>query len=492
MNEDVSTPFRIAIPNGTSTFTVHVPKNHLTSDRKFFFNQLHLAPDYFSKEAETLNVDADPELDRPVTEEVEIHFKAPDPRLVYGQSYQHSPALGTTVLDAMEAINAHFETVKPDYVYGTPFFFDWVDIGVEDMLADDYVPSLAHHYYQLNYNKVIHSNWLPPSMRENKNANNFLPPFNTFILPEILATRIRIRMWLGPFVRAVFSSNQPFISHFGFDFGQFGPRRDNNQFHIVNEKPHFMPVCTALMGPNIETPLSKLDFKIYIQSVHRDIRATAKKFVIDKRSYLNDQKYFNYIYPYFDHMSKFFNIKFTLAYKLADRQFIFYWPDTEDVIITIGCTPTFAERLGYGVSRHIKVGMQSLPRPDEFTHSNALSRALALVYDTGPIVCTLEDAASNRTSGALDQFMAAIYPQESGILSMPQSVCSCVANAVFLNAKSHTSQALVPVTFRLLRIYDDQQIANFLWKCDGYVYGILQGVCIPENRIKTATSKQMI
>lgn len=120
--------------------------------------------------------------------------------------------------------------------------------------------------------------------------------------------------------------------------------------------------------------------------------------------------------------------------------------------------------------------MQSLPQKEaEDGIVQAQRKALALVYDTGPIVCTLDQVASNTTSGTEDQFMAVLYPDVSGILSMPQSTCSCKANAVHLQVLTQSNAALVPITFRLLRIYDNEKSANFQWKNDAYVYGVLQG-----------------
>jgi hypothetical protein len=121
--------------------------------------------------------------------------------------------------------------------------------------------------------------------------------------------------------------------------------------------------------------------------------------------------------------------------------------------------------------------MQAMPQEDQINIVDAKKKALSVVYDTGPILCTLDQMSSNTTSGALDQTMAALYPHESGILAMPQSVCSCSSNLTSIHPLTQTSAAHVPVTFRLLRIYEDQTISDFAWKCNAYVYGVLQGTC---------------
>jgi hypothetical protein len=78
----------------------------------------------------------------------------------------------------------------------------------------------------------------------------------------------------------------------------------------------------------------------------------------------------------------------------------------------------------------------------------------------------------------MDQTMAALYPHHSGILAMPSpSVCSCNANLTTIHPLTQSLAARVPITFRLLRIYEDESISDFQWKCNAYVYGVLQGTC---------------
>ena len=145
--------------------------------------------------------------------------------------------------------------------------------------------------------------------------------------------------------------------------------------------------------------------------------------------------------------------------------------------MVLRCDPEFAHRLGFGSESLIMKGMQAAPQEDRLSISDAKKKALSVVFDTGPILCTLDQMSSNTTSGALDHYMAALYPHESGILSMPQSVCSCTSNLTPIHALTQASAANVPVTFRLLRIYEDQSISDFAWKCNAYIYGVLQGTC---------------
>ena len=106
-----------------------------------------------------------------------------------------------------------------------------------------------------------------------------------------------------------------------------------------------------------------------------------------------------------------------------------------------------------------------------------------MVFDTGPIVATLDHVSSNTTSGSLYQTMAALYPRSQGTLSMPMIVCQCATmtsstvGADQLMVNTYTGATTVPVTFRLLRIYDDQSITDFAWNCNALIYGVFQGTC---------------
>jgi len=172
------------------------------------------------------------------------------------------------------------------------------------------------------------------------------------------------------------------------------------------------------------------------------------------------------------------NTRFSLSYDETEKKFIFQFPNSNQINIIILCEPRFAHRLGFGHETTITKGMKATPKQVKETITDAKKKALTVVYDTGPILCTLDQMTSNTTSGAMDHYMAALYPHESGILAMPPpSACSCTANLTSIHPRTQSLAALIPVTFRLLRIYEDQSISDFQWKCNGYIYGVLQGTC---------------
>jgi len=472
MTKEVTTPFRIMMPNGESTFTVHVPKHHLTNDRQFYFNHLHLAPDFFSKEADKLNLDADPEMNKMMDYPVQIRIEIEDPKDLYGEFYQNL-ALITRTMDVMDRINEHFEHQKPDFILKSVFFIDWTDTSLDKANEPSfYVPTVSQSYYGEVFRHALYGDRLPESVRDIDGVNNFLPPLEN-MLDVVFNMRIRLRIWIGPYTRVTFSSLDPFVSDLGFKQSDFGDKTPRNQYQMVNDT-EFWKTVTADVAP--KKLISKKDFRIYLAS-HSDYYSTPMQVSrMIKRDWLNDAKVTSYLTQLFDYFSRLSNVRFAFGYKPDERQFYFSLPNSDKLGVVVSCLPDFAVRLGFGPVHFVTKGMQSLPQKEaEDGIVQAQRKALALVYDTGPIVCTLDQVASNTTSGTEDQFMAVLYPDVSGILSMPQSTCSCKANAVHLQVLTQSNAALVPITFRLLRIYDNEKSANFQWKNDAYVYGVLQG-----------------
>jgi hypothetical protein len=469
-----NTPFRIAIPSGVSTFTIKVPHHYLRSTRKFFFNQLELAPDFFSLEAEKLKLDADPDLDQTVETSVQVKITYMEPRTVYAPVYQNASTT-TKTIDFIEKINEHFEKHKPDYAYTTPFFFDWIDASLnEEKEPKKYVPLVAHSYYNEPYYAVLHSDRLPASVRELDGVNNFLPPIGTMEAQASYQARIRLRMWMAPVSKVTFSSNMPFVTDLGFSYEQLG-QSVKNQYHIVNDKSYWLPVAVGVRAPN--TTITKTDVRITVSAASTHLINRINKISVTKRDWLDDGKLYPHLSELFSQTSRYNNTIFSLGFNNAEKRYMFHFPVSDNVTVIISCQPELAMRLGFGAVTNIVRGMQAEPQMDRYSIYDAQKKALALVYDTGPLLCTLDQVSSNQTSGALDQFMAALYPHQSGILKMPQSVCSCAANAVHINAITQSSAAQVPITFRLLRIYDDEKVADFSWKNDAFIYGILQGIC---------------
>jgi hypothetical protein len=476
-NAEVSTHFRIPILSGESTFSVKVPHHHLENNRKFFFSQLNLVPDYFSQDAENQNLDADPDLEQMVEMDVFFKIKYENYKTVYMPAPFVSTNTTTLLKDAIANINAYFETHRPNFALTTPLFIDWIDIKEAPTAPIlDYVPKMCPIYYGKETTTDF-TDFLPSSARVLENVNNFMPPFDTMISSQAFGERIRLRFWLAPFTKAIFSSKEPFANDFGFMEDQMGIfNAQYKQYHLINDTPSWRPIMVGKLAPKLQ--LTRRAFQLAVIPSRSINEGYIKKIEMVKKDWLDDEKLAELLAERFKQTISMSNTLFSFGYDKDEKKFYFKFPQSDAINISIQCEPRFAHRLGFGHETTIVKGMNAVPKQVKETITDAKKKALTVVYDTGPILCTLDQMSSNTTSGALDQTMAALYPHESGILAMPPpSVCSCTANLTSIHPMTQSLAAYVPITFRLLRIYEDQSISDFKWKCNAYIYGVLQGTC---------------
>lgn len=473
--KDVSTPFRTRVPAGTCTFNVNVPKNNFIGDRKFYFSNLHVQPNFFNKEADLLGLDADPDLDSLINYPIQVRLDFRDVTTFYGPGYKNSSTTMETQ-DLIELINEHFELNRPDSTYATPFFIDWIDL--EDHKTESpesYVPQNAATYYGSDVIEGVHSDKLPHSVQAMDNVNNFALPIGT-MNSILFSNRIRLRIWMGPFTRAIFSSNQPFVDDLGFTFAQFG-KSYKNQF-ILNNKSHlWQPVKVAATPMKMTFTKVAFNFTVvpYTSSIKNRLDITS----MTKREWKDNDKVALYLKNVFTTASSNLNIMFSFGFNPITQTFYFNFPDSDNASIKIACVPDFALRLGYGQETFIVKGMQASTQKKENTIMDAHYKALAVAYDTGLVICTLDNTSSNTTSGSDNEFMTALYPQMSGLVVMPEGG---ISHALHLNVLRQSTAAFVPITFRLLRIYEDEKCANFKWNHDAYVYGTLTGTCCSSTK----------
>ncbi len=95
-----------------------------------------------------------------------------------------------------------------------------------------------------------------------------------------------------------------------------------------------------------------------------------------------------------------------------------------------------------------------------------------MCHDTGIVLCTLDQASSNATSGALDCYMGSLYPTSSGTMEMDPNERP---PGVVLLSPSGATSLKIPIQFQLLRIYDNRELRKFAWKDGDHVIGTLIG-----------------
>ena len=477
----VQTHFRIPIPSGQSTFTVPVPHHHLhDTRRRFFFNQLHLTPDFYSLEADRLNLDADPELDKVLQHQLRIKINYADVKLVYGSTMENTTTTKTS--EVLAKMNRHFEGQKPVYAHTTPFFIDWIDTGMEpqDPFAD-YVPELASLYYGTDFNAIKHKNSLPESVQGLEGVNDFYPPVDGNMADDdMYKERIRLRVWMAPYTKAIFSNVQAFVTDLGFAQDQMG-ELVGRQYHLTNNTAFYQPMAVAQAAPSLALSVPK--FKVTLQPSSPLIINRVNVLSLTQRDWLDNDKLIQGLADVIKEASLAINIVLSVSFDKNQKIFQFNFPASENVNVQVVCEPDFAHRLGFGFQTILSKGMQAQEQKDRNSNNqDPQKKAASVVFDTGPIVCTLDHVSSNTTSGSLYQTMTALYPRSSGTLSMPHVMCPCSMasspNAVPLGMYQHSGTGdKSHISFRLLRIYDNQTISEFAWKCNAYIYGVLQGVC---------------
>lgn len=477
--------FRVPIPRGQSTFTLNLPHRYLQDAcRRFFFGEIKLVPNFYSLDAERLKLDADPAMDLPLTRTFQAKIFFVDAKLVYGSEYVNSTAL-TKTEDLVGAINGHFESQKPEYVVSTPFFIDWVDTSLMkkriDNNIEETVAAGSEMYYGSAFDRDQFGNALPASARNMVGVNNFVMPRMATTGADIFNKRIRLRLWMGPYTKAVFSNIQIFVEDLGFEVEQMG-RGFGNQIHLSNNRSVWFPVAVA-KGPPNET-FTKREFKLRIWAIGPLQLVKPRSVTLLGREWLDDVELTKAVSAAIGELSTASNFKFSFSFNTTNKTYILTFPQTDLFNIHLLCQPEFAQRIGMGYEAFLTKTHKAEKQKDRMEHSQeANKRAAAVVFDTGPIACVLDDMSSNTTSQSLDQIMTSLYPTSDGTLSMPPFTfwSSPFSRSVSLGVNRYTGSATSQVTFRLLRIYDDQKLSNFSWLCDGYVFGVLQGVCFPSR-----------
>jgi len=482
---EIDTHFRVHLRSGQSTFSVHLPQHQLLDTRRrFYFQELHVIPDFFSLEVEKWKLDADPQEEASIERDVKIRISYDDPKTYYGTHFDRGSA-STFPDDLVAKINQHFEARKPDTAPFTPLFIDWIDNNMHgSMSVEKYVKELADIYYGEELDEGKHFNKLPVSVRELEGVNNYLPPIGgTMDYDEMYTERIFLRLWLAPYTKVAISNIYCFVNDLGFAAADMGVVSGRQQ-HIINDTDRWMIKATATEAP--KPKLSKVQFKLYASVSSNPIVSRIKHISMVQRDWHNDGKLLQTLAAAFKQTSLSTNTTFSIAFNTATKTYVIQFPETDLMAVQIICDPDFAHRLGFGFTTYIVKGMTAQPQKDRHSSDDARKRAAAVVYDTGPIICQLDHLSSNTTSWTIYQTMAALYPSSSGTLSMPRAYCRCLAplstgsGAVPIVVNMNAGSPTYPVTFRLLRIYDNQSIKDFAWTCDAIVYGLLKGGC-PRN-----------
>jgi hypothetical protein len=476
--EDSLVPFRQFIPPETSTFQVSVPFRDLNG-RKFHFERLALSPDFYSKEAASFGVEA--------AEEELVVYKT-DLRLeadFVGDKKNFGPSFKLqTLLTAREFItefNSFFENDKSDFMKRCPVFFDWTDISLSHPV--NYIKEASVHeevWYGLgtSYSWEMHGNGLPASLADLPVANPLkYPPAGVFGGEEETKENFRVRLFLAPFLKVTFSVLGP-LQDLGFSVSQFGEQKTARQITIINPSAFYVNI-TASSPPSVKLASSSCTINVFpsdprVMSFNRTLEISAA-------DYKNHEILAERLNAKIQECAEELNVNFSLQFDLGSNKFHFSFPSSDQISLLLFLQkPELSLRMGFYynniISKTSKAKEMAAVGPLASNMTDLLNKCTSLCYDTGIVLCTLDQASSNATSGAMDYFMASLLPTSSGVMEMDKCGLEELPGVVLNSPSGFGSR--IPFKFQLLRIYDNQELRKFAWKNGAWIYGMLKGVLV--------------
>jgi hypothetical protein len=141
--------------------------------------------------------------------------------------------------------------------------------------------------------------------------------------------------------------------------------------------------------------------------------------------------------------------------------------------------PEFGLQMRFPFSHDIKKDYKSKEAGEierDVNVSNAIDRCKAICYDTGLLLCMLDQVSSNATSRTTYYFMTPLHPDGHGVMAMDVKCCQESSGAIITSPSG--SLAMVSVQFQLLLIYDNRQMQKSAQKDRAGISGKLQGVVV--------------
>ena len=463
---NVHCPFRLAMPEGQSTFTLLIPREFV-QDRQFYFADLSLAPDYYNTKSAQENMDTDQELDSIMTHEMYITSLS-DREKLFPNVYELKQMM--TIQNYVKDVNSYFEIHKPEGIKHSVIFYDWIDTAQAQsgMDLDEYIQANALVFYDKEFDPAKHYNALPRSVRDltkSYHINNYLYP--TKRDPE-LDQRLRWRMWLGPNTWNEYSTDVQ-LKAMGFSEEQIGKRKVRKQFIFDNLSIRYnMMKAETFASDGFPTASAKLKVQVGDEMFLSD----PITFTTTIRDSLDNKKLEAAVKNALAIVCEISNYHVTLTYKEDTKTFNFVFPENSNLKLTLNVSVDLAALLGYDSKDKIKQEDVPNPRPDSIDVKEAGELSRTLAFDTGLVIVEVENIASNTTSGINNQFMATLYPNESGILTLSST---CYTPPTIKIPAFMTGSSVVPVTFCLSRFIQDYVLTPLIWKTGAFVNGELRG-----------------
>jgi len=296
--------------------------------------------------------------------------------------------------------------------------------------------------------------------------------------------RFRYRLWVAPYTKITFSSDAPLVD-MGFTPEQFGSRTVLKQIEIINPTFRYRVWNVGVNMPS--KVFSKWDFKVTASPATTPINSNRYTVNLSPEKFNNSADLAKVMINVVKRLAADINVYLSLDYDPATSKFIFTFPTSDLVTLSLNLTDELCARLGYNGVFAITKGLTQQPEPTAATTTGSAppgkpvtdvkKKVVAICYDTGLVICSLEQTSANTTSGIYDYYMASLFPHLSGTMQMAALNSSSLppSTAVPLTSGASTT---VPLHFNLSRIYDNQEVADFAWKHDAFIYGELRGTAL--------------
>ena len=412
-------PFRKRIRPDGNRFTIALPRKKIEEGYQFYFGNLSLTPDLFSKRSQAMGYD--PELEQ----EFEYYYPF-QLEFNYGAEYYKSdknankyiqdPRTETDINTTLIAINKFFEGTKVVGQKWPPVIFDWgLLTGIQSgMDLNEFNKMPLKFLYNKTEDDPSFHDWLPAGSRM-PGINNWAYPTEPKD-PMTLKTTY-IRMHLAPNVEIGFS-NDGLLNAFGFTTNQYVPKTAANaQIKFYNPDPcnYLTIVGEAPVGTMKATVNNKITLYIHSKKVRspEGVLVTKRKNLIDPAKLAEDYN------KGFSEMAEICQHSLTLNYKPSTKTFSFTYPTTPNLTTDIYLDPEVAEQIGYpkGTNK-ITQGTEPKPLANEQDISDFIKIAQTIVYDVGQATVYLEGETNFQTIQFNNKVMATLVPQTDGTMRL--------------------------------------------------------------------------
>ena len=462
-------PFRKKVTPGSSEFEIGVPEEWI-NDYEFFFSNIHLVPDYFSRMATQYELDPARELELQRSLDLRVRVCYPVVKAVV-PSYTLSastPPLMTYRFVA--AFNNHFFANKNTHQRFCGVFMDWCPKDVYQD-PDGYVLDRNGAFYPSPdaYDEDKHYGKLPdPEVRKFPWVNNYTLPINE----KVLTSQVRLRICLAP-KTSLYCSNLTIFKSLGFNEVDLGPlmKATGSQDLLVNDTEDWKIFRASLPPPILF--VHKANCKFACAPSAAVVVAVAEPVELSVEQWGDNAEVVEAMNRSLEAVGDVLNVKLSVLYDSDTFKFKFAFPSDGKMEASLEMDPELSNRLGFGVGSAIDRFAVGEPRDTTQKVVDAHLMSQALVMDTGNVNVYLADAPSNTLKGDAGFLMADLYPDPQGLLKPLHGVCEPAATQVVTRLKDTENRVLL--RFRLGRVYELGNVDRFEWRTAAYVFGTLSG-----------------